>query len=316
MKVSTATVSRAFSGKGRIKPETRTRILSKAAELGYRPHGNMNYQNIPSENPSIVFFYSVPEDIETDYLFSEMIPGLTRAVYDSGYHLENHMIMEDCEHLPEHCKNIFFSNNISGIITISGTKFYKELLRMAEKWKKPFLVIGSCEDPSVNTVSFQVESGARVAGGYFRRNGYKHPAFIGGITDIPKRKGFIDGIEISQSRILWEEGGSNFNDGYLSFKSVINKGKIDCAFCANDILAIGFIRAALEEGYRVPEDIAVIGCDGSKVGKYYSPALSTINLPKYEIGDIAVKELMNLIRNKCQTVKKSLECELIIRESA
>ena len=74
--------------------------------------------------------------------------------------------------------------------------------------------------------------------------------------------------------------------------------KPDAVICYNDRLALLFMSAALSAGYRIPEDIAITGCDDSEEGKNVSPALTTVSFPVYELGAAAVEKLVALIHNK------------------
>lgn len=67
----------------------------------------------------------------------------------------------------------------------------------------------------------------------------------------------------------------------------------DCYFAENDHIAIGVIKALKLKGYRIPEDIAVIGFDNILEGKIIEPSLTTINVPRHFMGKMAVKTLLD-----------------------
>ncbi|MNJ55811.1 HTH-type transcriptional repressor CytR [compost metagenome] len=93
---------------------------------------------------------------------------------------------------------------------------------------------------------------------------------------------------------------------------------IDGIFAANDIMAIGAIKAAYQLGRRVPEDIAIIGFDGISLSKATTPELTTIEQPIYEMGEKATKMLVSLMEQKQsmdQENYKILDVTLIERES-
>jgi DNA-binding LacI/PurR family transcriptional regulator len=91
----------------------------------------------------------------------------------------------------------------------------------------------------------------------------------------------------------------------------------DAVFCFNDHLALGVIRAIHETGYRVPDDIAVVGFDDIEDGRFCIPSLTTISPDKEKIGDLAVAFLLGRIDGTRTGPPERVEvpCQLIIRES-
>jgi DNA-binding LacI/PurR family transcriptional regulator len=91
----------------------------------------------------------------------------------------------------------------------------------------------------------------------------------------------------------------------------------DAVFCFNDHLALGVIRAIHEAGYRVPEDIAVVGFDDIEDSRYSTPSLTTISPDKEKIGELAVAFLLGRIDGTRTGLPERVEvpCQLIVRES-
>jgi LacI family repressor for deo operon, udp, cdd, tsx, nupC, and nupG len=88
-------------------------------------------------------------------------------------------------------------------------------------------------------------------------------------------------------------------------------------FAANDLDAIGAIKAVKEKGFRIPEDIAVIGFDDIQLASYTEPTLTTVRQPIYEMGTTAISLLVQLIEGKKEVpLKVELPTQLIIRESS
>lgn len=93
-------------------------------------------------------------------------------------------------------------------------------------------------------------------------------------------------------------------------------GTPEAVVCYNDRLALLFVTAALAAGYRVPEDIAVTGCDDTPDGKNVSPMLTTVSFPVYELGARAIENLLAIIRNdQPDAGRTTVEAELLIRNS-
>jgi LacI family repressor for deo operon, udp, cdd, tsx, nupC, and nupG len=86
-------------------------------------------------------------------------------------------------------------------------------------------------------------------------------------------------------------------------------------FCFNDMTAIGVIKALQQRGYKVPQDLSVIGFDDLDIASFYHPSLTTVRQPIYQIGHSAAKMLYSLIQRKENIQAQVLEPELVIRES-
>ena len=74
-----------------------------------------------------------------------------------------------------------------------------------------------------------------------------------------------------------------------------------CYFADNDLIAIGAIRALKEAGWRIPEDVSIIGFDDIPLCDYISPPLTTIHVPKQAMGETAVRRLLTMIEDKDET---------------
>ncbi|MCK4518730.1 MAG: substrate-binding domain-containing protein [Candidatus Omnitrophica bacterium] len=115
-------------------------------------------------------------------------------------------------------------------------------------------------------------------------------------------------------------GYGDFNEegGYEEMKRILyGSFKPTAMFCANDIMAIGAMRAIKEKGLRVPDDIAVVGFDDIEAAAVVEPPLTTIRPPLEDIGAKAIEQLIGDIRNNKKTVEEvSLKTKLIVRESS
>ena len=87
-------------------------------------------------------------------------------------------------------------------------------------------------------------------------------------------------------------------------------------FAENDVLAVGAMRALNEHGIRVPEDVSIIGFDDLSLGAFSNPPLTTVHVPKHEVGEIAVRRLVGNIRNpKSYTCKTAVSTYFVERQS-
>lgn len=118
--------------------------------------------------------------------------------------------------------------------------------------------------------------------------------------------------------LLVKVGAFDMQGGYQMMQAFLKERvNLDAVFCANDVMAIGAIKAIEEAGFYVPRNIAVAGFDDLPFSSLIKPPLTTIRQPTYEIGEIAVTLLMERIQGKIQgrARKIILPGELVVRES-
>jgi len=132
-------------------------------------------------------------------------------------------------------------------------------------------------------------------------------------------KGYIDEIkaEEPEAEPVILEGDFSPLSGYQAVKNYpLAEKKIDGIFAANDQMAIGALNALKENGYKVPEDIRVIGFDNTFVASIVEPALTTISVPKYKMGQMAVELLLKQINNPETPAQNiMLPVNLMVRKS-
>jgi DNA-binding LacI/PurR family transcriptional regulator len=314
--VSTATVSRAFNDKGRISDETREMILGRASEVGYRPNVNARNLILKTTN-TIAFFYPSLIKGEPDYFITEIMLGINETVSANHKMLQIFPLAPKNDENMDFYKNVILNGSVSGIIVIGGVSTSEELIEVAGNGSVPCIEIGSADKEKVNSVSFKLEYGTGLAGKYFNNIGRKHPVYVSGIHDESKLLGFKRGLGKLAADLVIDQGGTTFQHGSAAFERIYSRhSEIDAVLCANDIIAIGFMKAALSKGLRIPQDIAVIGCDDVKIARFYTPALTSIQLHEYDIGQKAVIQLERLIAGEGVLQEELIETDLIIRESA
>ncbi len=316
--VSTATISRAFSSRGRISEKTRRHIIEKAEELGYR--ANIHARSLTSRRTDIVglFYPSVGSD-QPDYFMTEIQLGIQETLLKSDILLQVHPLPPSHTHTStlESYRNYILSGGLGGIIIVAGSAEAKTLREVAHSADVPYVVIGHMSEEPKQTVSFDNARGAELAGRYFAKTGRKRPAYIGGHLDRRKKQGFRQGLGEIAEALTIHVGGNTFNHGMNAFRELaVGAGQgPDCVLCANDVLAAGFIKAALENEIKVPEDVAVIGFDDVRFARYFTPALSTVSLNLHALGISAAQQLGKLINGE-EINAEYIECELILRDSA
>ena len=126
-------------------------------------------------------------------------------------------------------------------------------------------------------------------------------------------------FELGYDKKIVGDAGFGENEAYEEMKRILatSSQRPTAMFCANDLMAIGAIRAIQEKGLRVPKDVAVVGFDDIEAGRYFKPALSTVKPPLEAIGGFAIELLMKIIENPQRPIEEiPLKARLIVRESS
>jgi DNA-binding LacI/PurR family transcriptional regulator len=111
-------------------------------------------------------------------------------------------------------------------------------------------------------------------------------------------------------------GEPNPEGGFRATESLLSGADPPTAFfCFNDLMAMGALNAIQQRHMRVPEDISVIGFDDVAIASHMFPPLTTVRQPKHEMGRMATEILLNLLSGSKSETSRSVQGELIVRES-
>lgn len=173
------------------------------------------------------------------------------------------------------------------------------------------------------TVSIDNQQAAEKAMVYLLSLGHKKFGVIQGPMSNPicidRHQGYLSSLERAAipSNPKWVlEGDFSFGSGYSLGRTLLSGAdKPTAIFCHNDEMAIGVMKVARELGIRVPEDLSVMGFDDIPFAEYCEPGLTTIHQPRAEIGEAAMKLLMDLIEGKEAVGHYYLNANLIVRNS-
>jgi LacI family transcriptional regulator len=113
-------------------------------------------------------------------------------------------------------------------------------------------------------------------------------------------------------------GDNRFAGGRDGAEHLLSTGaSFTAIFAGNDVMAVGAIRQLHQHGLAVPDDVSIVGFDGIALGDFVSPTLTTVNQPRYEAGQTALRLLLERIEDDYNGPPRAIELktELVIRES-
>jgi LacI family transcriptional regulator len=299
--LSPATVSMVLNNRPGFSEETRTRVLAAAKEL--------NYQNTPSKRAASDTGESLPfvvykrhgEVIGETPFFSRLIESVESEAKRNGYHLSVHYLRAQDDSLAKSLSSITAHSNV-GLLAL-GTEMILEDAEILVKTGIPFVLIDNAMiGVSCNKVLIDNQQGAYVAVNRFYESGHRKIGYLHSsvwINNFEEREaGFRFALHKHglECRPEWMARiGSRSETAYQEMLSFLDSANsLPTAFFAdNDIIAIGAIRALKERGYRVPDDISVIGFDDMPYCTMLTPNLSTMRVNTGLLGSIAVRTLLD-----------------------
>ncbi|MBI9048623.1 MAG: LacI family DNA-binding transcriptional regulator [Anaerolineaceae bacterium] len=320
--VSVMTVSNVLKRKeGHYSQETFEKVMKVAEELGYVP--NMAAKYLRKGKMGLIAL--VLPDIMNPYL-SE----LSQFVIEEASRRKYTVILSFTDNDPEILRSI-----VSGALQlpVDGIMMAPHLLDLSEfRHTVPVVLYGERQQTTVfDNIVLDNIGIARSATKHLISLGRKNIASIGMTSDtalgnMPQQRaeGFIREMESAgltiNSEWMIPVAVPNYHRDHgaeVMEKLLSSKNKPDAVFCFNDLLALGAIKVLIDKGYRVPEDVAVIGVDDIIDSRYYNPSLSTIAIDRREAASLGVNLLLDRINGKRTDSPKYFEpgYSLIPRET-
>ncbi len=328
MQLSTATVSNALTGKGRISEQRRSEILDVAREMGYdftRIRGSAPKQKsicVIEEQAGITFCDRILQGICTaadKYNAQVTIYNLNILTMTDWSSMPPPKMLQ--ETLRKTCG--WLNSSYMGMIYIS--QYPRDMTSLLPRLPYPVICAYAYTNDGIPCINYDDQQGALLATSHLAKLGRKRIAMISGVVDsIPMTKRFAGyqralvqaGLSFSPEYVCI--GSWNESSGYDAMKQLLAlPERPDAVFCQSDYLAIGAIRAVKEAGFRVPEDIAIVGFDDIDAASVVDPKLTTIAPPHVEIGMEAVHKLFSIV-NKTDdgNANVKLNCWLLQRGTA
>jgi LacI family gluconate utilization system Gnt-I transcriptional repressor len=318
--VSVMTVSRALNDPDKVSKEMRQRVRAVVDEIGYVPN---RLARSLSSNRSNVIGLIVPSIRNS--LFAETIKGISDVLSGNGFHL---MIADSGPGLYEEEEAItaFLTQRVAGL-ALHNTSHTKAAAEMIAKAKIPVVENGNLiKSPLDSVVSYSNYEAARAMTLHLARMGYKSIAFVSLARRENDRarerlRGYLAALaELGRKPddALILERPSGLGAGVEAVVHLVEAvPNVDAVFFAGDVLAIGAALECQRRGWSVPGRIAIASFDDLDMLRHVNPPLTTIRLPRYEIGRRSAECLLDRISGRAtERVSIDLKFEIIQRESA
>ena len=297
LNLSYSTVSRALNSSSLVNSRTMKLIKDEAKRMGYTP--NALARGLVLQKSGIVGM--VIPDITNPFF-----PAIARGAEDEACRRGYNLLVCNSDwnvDMETHHLKLIKEKKVEGLI-LSSINVQNEYLEKIIEQGYPLVFISRVyPGVDVNFVGVDTEYGGYLAGKYLAELGHREVAFIGGSFNVNsvqgRYKGFRKalskyGINFNESYAI--EGEFNIKSGYEKALNLLKRrGTVTGIFAANDLIAVGVIRAARELGYLIPEEISIIGYDDIFLASLPGIELTTVFQEKRKMGELAAKLLLDEI---------------------
>ncbi len=315
--VSIQTVSAVVNNKPDITQETRTRVLAAVEQLKYQPYSIARSLRTRQTRTIALVVSNI-----ASVAIATMASAAEAHAHSFGYSLTLYNTHNDVERETSYF-NTAVQQWVDGVVFIParGRLGRLDILQAAGI---PAVAIDRIPDAySGPAVMLDNLKAGRLAGEHLLDLGHRYIAHIGGPMDIRLARerfvGFQQALEargLASGSCVMEEAFT-CQSGYLAMQQLLTyQPQPTAIFAANDLMAIGAMRAVDEAGLRVPHDISIVGVDDIEVAGFQTPPLTTIRQPFTELATLGVQLLLDILAGK-ELVQPQLVIEptLIVRQS-
>ena len=317
-RVSTATVSRALTCPGKVKPATAARIRQAVQALGYVAHGAA--RALASKRTHTIGAVIPTLD---NAIFANTAHALQQALDDAGYTLLIASHEFDAE-VEARVTQALVERGVDGLVLLGATH-HPSVLRMLDTQQIPYVLTWALDAAGRHPcVGFDNRAAANRIASHLLDLGHREFAMITGITTgneraAERREGVRQalaarGIALAPGRVV--EKSYTLSAGREGLREILRAAPRPTAvICGNDVLAIGALAECQAQGIAVPREISVTGFDDLEIAAVVTPALTTIHFPTAELGSYAAQHLLARLAGKPFEMRTELPVELVVRGS-
>lgn len=316
---SVSTISRVINDRPDVRPEMKEKVLQMMRESGFVPNTNARQLKI-QQSRSLVFVVKGTRNL----FFSDFLVQLQRAATLYGYSGIVSYLDENANEI-DAAQKILREIKPKGMIFLGGSvaNFQQGFANITVPAVLTTLVSDELDFSNLSMVGVDDRAAARTAVSHLIAQGHRKIAVLGGpTTSYPsrmRRLGAQDAMEdagLTFDDRLYGLSNYDFESAYHAMNSLLaRRAEFTALFAMSDVIAFGAIRALVSAGFRVPEDISVIGFDGISMSRYCVPVMTTIVQPGEQIALQSIELLVRQIEHGAPAQKITLQPELQVGES-
>ncbi|MBP0484918.1 LacI family DNA-binding transcriptional regulator [Sagittula salina] len=300
--VSAATASLVLNGKGEISEATRQRVLSAVREMNYTPRGGRT----KPDSVNTLRFLKIARHGHTvnrdhSHFIADYIDGMSWEATRRDYSLQ----VESFEGVEiDRVAETLRTGDLRGAV-ILGTELDEDEVRFLARAPLPMVFIDTYHPlVNLNFVDMDNDQAVFAVLRHLSERGFRRIGMVGSHTAVTnfalRREAFSRGmaalgLEVDEAHVLSVD--STLEGAYGDGLAQLGTGRdvAEAYFCANDMIAFGFMKALRERGLEVPRDVSIVGFDNLPMSAMSDPPLSTIEVPKRRIGAMAIRLLDDML---------------------
>lgn len=314
--VSTATVSRALAQPDKVKARTRERVLEAVKATGFIPNAQARNLRLQATRTVILLV----RDISNPF-YLEIYKGVEEAAIDAGYKVLMGDARDDDERILRYV-DMVRERHADGLILMVGR--FPEALAARDRLPPIVVALEMLPGLALPTVRIDNHAAARAAVAHLAKLGHRRIAHIAGPMPDPmslnRRDGYLAGLAdagIPADAGLIVEGDFGLAAGRAAIRILDERGAdFTAVFAASDQMAVGAMGELRARGRTVPDDVSVVGFDDIVLAEAVEPQLTTIHQPRREIGQAAMKLLIEQLSGGGTPPDLVLPTRLVERASA
>ena len=318
LNISVSTVSKALRNSPEISKETKRRVMELAELHNYIPN---SFAQKLKTNKSQTIGMIIPEI--SHQFFTHVLEGAVAEAGKKGYNLTICISNESLER-EKKIINDLIRNHVDGIAISLSEETYQQNemnhLKTLLKRNIPLVLFDRVTSKlECDTISINDSMNAELATYELLKNDRKKILYLSGIPNTSvnqkRKEGYIKAIQKKHKPCVLEANYDDFSKNEIL--NFIKTEGIDAILASDELTAIQTIRACKIEGYRIPEDLSVIGFAVGNLGKHYLPSLSAIDQRGEEQGRCAIEMLVDRIENQfdAEPLNIQIDTKIIHRES-
>jgi LacI family transcriptional regulator len=317
-RVSHQTVSRVINGEHGITPRTRAKVDRAIAALGFRP--SHIARSLVSRSTKTIGL--VMGDVASPF-FPDVVRGAEDVLSDAGYCLILSSSRRDPERELRNVRHLL-ERSTDGLILGAPQSAPDELRDLAERAAVPMVFLNrDVKGAHVASVWIDWRAATAEVVTYLADLGHRRVGLV-----VPSRheipyanredwyRGALGRADHGPDPALIFHARITIEGGHEAGRRLLDRADRPTAvICHSDVMAIGLLQACGERGVRVPDDLSVVGWDDVPYASLVTPALTTVRVPRYELGQAAARRLLDLIAGRPAADPRPLALELVHRAS-
>lgn len=315
--VSVSTVTRALNG-GYVSDQVRARVMAVIDDLNYKPNALARALRTGRTHQIACICPAIDNPF-----FNEVIGGIEEVALESGFVLS----IYSSRVIERRHEAFILPGRYDGLILLSPGELNGWLVTELKEAHIPFAMFWDwgAESPYAS-VEVNLVSAVRDVISHLFAQGHQSVGYLGYLpvsdTDVnPRLLGFREAYaEVAReplpAHIELCAGFGTMEEGYAGASRLVRRSPgMTALFASNDMLAFGAMKWLRENGYVIPRDMSVVGCDDIPFSAMSNPSLTTIQIPKREVGQQLMRLVLQMLEGDEQVSRVELRSRLIVRDS-